>query len=30
MVLKPMVSVSFLRAAKPDNMRHIPDDAERH
>ncbi|SDJ14736.1 hypothetical protein SAMN05216605_12231 [Pseudomonas abietaniphila] len=27
---KPVVSVRFLRVAKPDSIRHIPDDAERH
>jgi hypothetical protein len=30
MVLEPVVSVRFLRVAKPDSMRRIPDDAERH
>jgi hypothetical protein len=30
MVLKPMVSVRFLSGAKPDSLRHIPHDAERH
>jgi hypothetical protein len=30
MVLKPVVSVGFLGVAKPDDMRHILDDAERH
>ncbi len=30
MALKPVVSVRFLRVAKPDSLRHLPDDAERH
>jgi hypothetical protein len=30
MVLKPVVSFRFLRVAKPDSLRLIPDDAERH
>jgi hypothetical protein len=30
MDLKPVVSVRFLRVAKPDSMRDITDDAERH
>jgi hypothetical protein len=30
MILNPIVSARFLRVAKPDSMRHIPDDAERH
>jgi hypothetical protein len=30
MVVKPAVSVRFLRVVNPDSMRHIPDDAERH
>jgi hypothetical protein len=30
MVLKPVMSVRFLKVAKPDAMRPIPDDAERH
>ena len=30
MVLKPLVSVRFFRVAKPDSLRYIPDDAERH
>jgi len=30
MVLKPMMWVRFWRVVKPDSMRHILDDAERH
>jgi hypothetical protein len=29
MVLKPVMSVRALKVAKPDGMRHIPNDAER-
>lgn len=30
MILKPVVSVRFSGVAKPDSLRHMKDDAERH